>query len=294
MAGPDAGIEAVAHDIDKRAVGDDFQSDGRVSREKFGEDRLYYLLRRGARHREAQVPSRLVTEDVDRIDRRLEALECRSQLRQEALAHLRRSDAARGPVEQADAELFLERPNGFAQCRARDAELTRRLGEARALGNRHEGVHLGKPQLSHWSDTPNRPCGSCPIAELLIRPYFCRVKRVRRRPRQLQRSSRRSGPHFLKENDMEQVSRYHPLLVAMHWVLALLIIAALGLGALVMAKVPNTDPMKLEALRSHMSGGVLILILMLVRLFFRTRTRHPAPATAGAPFLGRTRCAPQR
>ena len=84
---------------------------------------------------------------------------------------------------------------------------------------------------------------------------------------------------------MDQVSRYHPLLVAMHWVLALLIIAALGLGTLVMAKIPNTDPMKLEALRSHMSGGVLILILMLVRLFVRTRTRHPAPATAGNPLL---------
>ncbi len=86
---------------------------------------------------------------------------------------------------------------------------------------------------------------------------------------------------------MDQVSRYHPLLVALHWVLALLIIAALALGALVMVKIPNTDPMKLEALRSHMSGGILILILMLVRLFVRTRTRHPAPATAGNPLLDR-------
>ena len=30
---------------------------------------------------------------------------------------------------------------------------------------------------------------------------------------------------------MHQVSRYHPLLVALHWTLALLIIAALALGA---------------------------------------------------------------
>ncbi len=86
---------------------------------------------------------------------------------------------------------------------------------------------------------------------------------------------------------MDQVSRYHPLLVALHWVLALLIIAALALGALVMVKIPNADPMKIEALRSHMSGGVLILILMLVRLFVRMRTRHPAPATAGNPLLDR-------
>jgi len=52
--------------------------------------------------------------------------------------------------------------------------------------------------------------------------------------------------------------------------------------------------LKLEALRSHMSGGVLILILMLVRLFVRTRTRHPAPATAGDPFLDRMAWASHR
>jgi cytochrome b561 len=89
------------------------------------------------------------------------------------------------------------------------------------------------------------------------------------------------------EPGMAQVLRYHPLLVALHWVLAVLIIAALALGALVMAKMPNTDPMKLEALRSHMTGGVLILLLMLIRLFVRSRTAHPAPATAGNPLFDR-------
>ena len=93
---------------------------------------------------------------------------------------------------------------------------------------------------------------------------------------------------------MDQVSRYHPLLVALHWVLALLTIAALALGALVMVNIPNTDPMKIEALRSHMGGGILILILMLVRLFVRTRTRHPAPATAGNPLLDRIAWASHR
>jgi cytochrome b561 len=93
---------------------------------------------------------------------------------------------------------------------------------------------------------------------------------------------------------MDQVSRYHPRLVALHWVMAALIIAALALGALVMVKIPNTDPMKLEALRSHMSGGILILILMLVRLFVRMRTRHPAPATAGHPLLDRIAWASHR
>jgi len=84
---------------------------------------------------------------------------------------------------------------------------------------------------------------------------------------------------------MTLVSRYHPLLVALHWILAVLIIAALALGALVIVKIPNTDPMKLEALRSHMIGGCLILVLMLVRLFVRIRTEHPSPPSTGVRAL---------
>ncbi len=79
------------------------------------------------------------------------------------------------------------------------------------------------------------------------------------------------------------VSRYHPLLVALHWVLAVLIIAALALGALVMVRIPNGDPMKVEALRSHMIGGSLIAVLMLIRLVVRMRTEHPAISSAGNP-----------
>jgi cytochrome b561 len=81
------------------------------------------------------------------------------------------------------------------------------------------------------------------------------------------------------------VSRYHPLLVLLHWILAALVIAALALGALVMAKIPNTDPMKVAGLRAHMIGGTAILVLMLVRLVVRFRTRHPAAASAGHPLL---------
>jgi len=83
------------------------------------------------------------------------------------------------------------------------------------------------------------------------------------------------------------VSRYHPALVALHWVLALLIIAALALGSLVMAKTPNTSPMKLEALSAHMSGGMVILVLMLIRLVIRASSAHPAPASAGHRLLDR-------
>ena len=84
---------------------------------------------------------------------------------------------------------------------------------------------------------------------------------------------------------MREVSRYHPALAALHWLLAVLIVAALALGALVMAKLPNNDPMKMEALRSHMAGGALILFLMLARLVLRARTTHPAAAATGSALL---------
>jgi len=93
---------------------------------------------------------------------------------------------------------------------------------------------------------------------------------------------------------MPNISRYHPLLVVLHWLLAVLVVAALTLGALVMAKLPNSDPMKLEALRSHMFGGALILTLMLVRLFVRTRTAHPPVATTGSSLLDKVAWASHR
>ena len=84
---------------------------------------------------------------------------------------------------------------------------------------------------------------------------------------------------------MTMVSRYHPALVVLHRLMALLVIAALALGALVLAKTPNASPMKIEALRAHASGGMAILVLMLIRLTIRMRSAHPAPASAGHPIL---------
>ncbi|HYM04173.1 MAG TPA: cytochrome b/b6 domain-containing protein, partial [Stellaceae bacterium] len=77
------------------------------------------------------------------------------------------------------------------------------------------------------------------------------------------------------------------MLALLHWFLAVLIIAALALGALVMVRIPNTDPMKLEALSKHMAGGVVILLLMLVRLGVRARTAHPPAASTGNAALDR-------
>jgi cytochrome b561 len=86
---------------------------------------------------------------------------------------------------------------------------------------------------------------------------------------------------------MKHVSRYHPLLVTLHWVLAVLIIAALAIGFFVLAAMPNVDPQKIGVLRVHMAGGMLILALMVIRFAVRMWTSRPAAATTGYPLLDR-------
>jgi cytochrome b561 len=82
-------------------------------------------------------------------------------------------------------------------------------------------------------------------------------------------------------------SRYQPVLVALHWLLALMIIGLLCLGFFVLADMPNTDPKKLDILVWHMSGGMFVLVLMILRLIIRRWSARPATATTGSPLLDR-------
>jgi cytochrome b561 len=63
---------------------------------------------------------------------------------------------------------------------------------------------------------------------------------------------------MMTQTTMKQVSRYHPLLVTLHWVLAILIVAALMVGFFWLSATPNSDPQKIVVLRWHMAGGMLI------------------------------------
>ena len=78
-------------------------------------------------------------------------------------------------------------------------------------------------------------------------------------------------------------SRYQPVLVALHWLLALMIIGLLCLGFFVLADMPNTDPKKLVILVWHMTGGMFVLVYQFVlkdglfrRMWFGERTIVPA------------------
>jgi cytochrome b561 len=82
-------------------------------------------------------------------------------------------------------------------------------------------------------------------------------------------------------------SRYHPVLVALHWLVAAFIVGALVLGMFVMKTIPNSSPQKIEALRAHMIGGAAILALMITRFVIRLLSARPEPATIGSPVLDR-------
>jgi len=79
------------------------------------------------------------------------------------------------------------------------------------------------------------------------------------------------------------VIRYHPLLVALHWLVAVLIIGNLAGGKLLLENLADTDPQKLEVLRLHMLGGLTVLLLLVGRLLTRFATARPAPAHDRGP-----------
>jgi cytochrome b561 len=80
-------------------------------------------------------------------------------------------------------------------------------------------------------------------------------------------------------------ARYHFLLVALHWLVAILIFMALAAGFFLKG-LPN-EPAKFQPLGIHMMIGTTILFLMAARLVVRFVTKRPEPADAGHPLLNR-------
>jgi cytochrome b561 len=83
------------------------------------------------------------------------------------------------------------------------------------------------------------------------------------------------------------IEKYHPALVTLHWLLAVLVVFMLVMGAVSLEHLPNSSPDKIFALRGHMAVGIAILVLTLVRLAVRLVTRRPPPLATGRPLLDR-------
>lgn len=83
------------------------------------------------------------------------------------------------------------------------------------------------------------------------------------------------------------MQKYHPLLVTLHWLIALMIFVALAAGGLVLANMPPDSPDKVTGLGGHMIFGMAIGVLLIVRLITRLRTAHPPHAQTGNNLLDR-------
>lgn len=83
------------------------------------------------------------------------------------------------------------------------------------------------------------------------------------------------------------MKRYHPTLVALHWLMALMIFLALAAGNFMLDPMPNDAPDKAGALAGHMTVGLLIGGLLILRLVTRFKTTKPPHATTGNAMLDR-------
>lgn len=80
-------------------------------------------------------------------------------------------------------------------------------------------------------------------------------------------------------------ARYHPVHVALHWLIFLLVVMMLGVGKFVMPGVPVNDPQKPSMLQIHAFIGGFITVLLVVRLILLFTVNRPVPADAGNSFL---------
>lgn len=71
------------------------------------------------------------------------------------------------------------------------------------------------------------------------------------------------------------LQRYTGTAIALHWLIALLVIANFTLG-LVMVDIPGLTPTKLKYFSWHKWAGVTVLLLATLRLLWRLRHRAPA------------------
>jgi cytochrome b561 len=84
---------------------------------------------------------------------------------------------------------------------------------------------------------------------------------------------------------MESPKRYHPVLVTLHWLIAVLVAIDLYLGFFQIApslRAGGGARVPQPIVTVHMAVGISIMVLILIRLFVRVRSGKPAPATSGS------------
>ena len=89
------------------------------------------------------------------------------------------------------------------------------------------------------------------------------------------------SPAFQPIETRTNPARHTAPIRAIHWLVAGLIIAALIMSALVMPGIREGSPEKVDALRRHMSVGILVFLLTMTRLCVRNKARRPKSLSSG-------------
>jgi cytochrome b561 len=82
-----------------------------------------------------------------------------------------------------------------------------------------------------------------------------------------------------------KVKQYHPFLIVLHWLLAIAIVGLFFMGAFVLDEMKNELPGKVPLLQLHVLGGVVILLLTIMRLIVRLKTAIPDPVKTNSPLM---------
>lgn len=80
---------------------------------------------------------------------------------------------------------------------------------------------------------------------------------------------------------MSEMKRYSTIMVILHWVLAIVILGAIFMGAMVLDEMESDHPQKILLLKLHIVVGAGILLFSLLRLTLRFVTPQPAPLVSG-------------
>lgn len=84
------------------------------------------------------------------------------------------------------------------------------------------------------------------------------------------------------------VARYHPLQVLLHWLSAVLVIGAWGIGSLLFERIPSGESaQRMLALGTHMAAGLSVAFIVMLRLGLRLSLVQPERATSGSVWLDR-------
>jgi cytochrome b561 len=74
-------------------------------------------------------------------------------------------------------------------------------------------------------------------------------------------------------------ARYHPLHVAVHWTMAILVLSTIAYVMPYLDDVPN-DAAKVVPYSVHVATGAILVVLLVARLYLRLKMPKPVPADA--------------